>query len=181
MSIWGLLNPSSLSHTPQHLENTAGLRNGEWDTPRQLFFFPSPRAFSRRSLAECVPWNLGLLLQLMLLCSMLNEARTFTQVTFIIPLSGTLRCAPRAVSPGEEELPRWSSGAGLEWGERTSWPQCCHALTVSSGRSLNFCGPQLPPQSSSRYLSRTLPGPVLRAGNTGTKGQGASPQGAPIP
>lgn len=131
-----------------------------------LFSVPSPRAFSRRSLAECVPWNLGppLLLHLMLLCSMLNEARTFTQVTFIILLSRTLSCAPRAVSAGREELSCWSGRAGLEWGERAFLCRFCHELCPWAG---HFCGLQLPPHSFSRYLSLTLPGPVLRAGNAG--------------
>lgn len=135
-----------LPHTSAPGEHRAGLRGGERDTPRQLysFFGPSPRAFSRRSLAECVPWNPGPLLplQLMLLCSVLNEARTFTQVTFIIPLSRTLSCAPRAVSAGKEELSRWSIHAGLEWGDR--FLDLSSAMTVSLGMPVNFCGLQFP-------------------------------------
>ena len=131
-----------------------------------LLLVPSPRAFSRRSLAECVPWNLGppLLLQLMLLCSMLNEARTFTQVTFIILLSRTLSCAPRAVSAGKEELSCWSSRAGLEWGERAFRCQFCHELCPWTRSLLRAA---VTPHSFSRYLSFTLPDPVLRAGNAG--------------
>ena len=118
MSVWALLSPHCPSCARNHLENGADYTSGEWDTPRPLcFFVPFPRALIRRSSAECAPWNLGPLLplQLMLLCSVLNEARTFTQVTFIIPLSRTLSCARRAVSAGKEELSRWSCCADPGW------------------------------------------------------------------
>lgn len=82
-----------------------------------LFFLPSPRVFSRSLLAECVPRNLGplLLLQLMLLCSMLNEARTFTLVTFIIPLSRTLSCAQEQFLQAGKGFPFGKSFGKLLW------------------------------------------------------------------
>lgn len=137
-------------------EQTSEVGSGEPSRPLFSFSSPPPRAFSRRSLAECVPWNLGPLLplQLMLLCFMLNEARTFTQVTFIIPLSRTLSCAPRAVSAGQEELEQlcWL-GVG-----RMGFLTPVLPWTVSLGKSWNFCGWQLPLTHSVDNLSLTLPG-----------------------
>lgn len=83
--------------------------------PEATFSFPSPRASGGGGgeghwLSVCPGIWGRCCLQLMLLCSMLNEARTFTQVTFIIPLSRTLSCAPRAVSEAWENLSRWSGG-----------------------------------------------------------------------
>lgn len=97
-------------------------QSGLWDIPKWaalLIRLPSPRAFSG-SFAECVPWNQGLFLplQLMLLCSMLSEANTFTQVTFVIPVSRTLSCVRAgAVCIGREDCPFGAGSTGLEMDE----------------------------------------------------------------
>lgn len=98
-------------------------------------------------------------LQLMLLCSMLNEARTFTQVTFTAPLSTPLSCERREPSgPRRGELSGGNSGG----------PVGCSA----PGLPRAGAAAHRPPRSFRRCSGLSLPDPVPRAGRAGTGGQG---------
>lgn len=97
--LYGYFEPPVLPH-PVHLppgDHRAGLRSGVGDTPRRCFSSPPPEQLVEGHWLSVCPGIWGrCCLPLMLLCSMLNEARTFTQVTFIILLGGDTQLCTRS-------------------------------------------------------------------------------------
>ena len=140
--------------------------------PEATFSFPSPRASGGGGgeghwLSVCPGIWGRCCLQLMLLCSMLNEARTFTQVTFIIPLSRTLSCAPRAVSEAWENLSRWSGGRRVGF-----LAHCCRTLGLG----------QVAPSFIPQMLGPLSPRPSSKGWGCG-RGEGKVPgkaEGDPV-